>query len=62
VVTVWDQSDASGSATVMVLDARTGERVDRAAHPDPAVPRTEASADGWRVTVDSEPVPHVMAG
>jgi outer membrane protein assembly factor BamB len=62
VVTVWDQSDASGSATVMVLDARTGERVDRAAHPDQAVPRTEASADGWRVTVDSEPVPHVMAG
>lgn len=46
--------------TAVVLDAATGERLDRTIAPDPLVPLLEADGDGWRVTVESDPVPHVV--
>ncbi len=61
VVTVREGA-ADAPATVTVLDAATGRPLDRTAAPDPDVPALEATGDGWRVTVESDALPHVMEG
>lgn len=60
VVTAWGAADTDDPGTVVVLDAATGEQLDRTAAPDPRVPLLAATADGWRVTVESEPIPYVI--
>jgi outer membrane protein assembly factor BamB len=57
VLTVWDAPDSVDAAgTVVVLDAATGERLDRSARPDPGEPDLTASSDGWRVDVEADPL------
>ncbi|MBL0749018.1 PQQ-binding-like beta-propeller repeat protein [Nocardioides baculatus] len=56
VLTTWDRAGKGDTATVVVLDAATGEELDRTAAPDPLDPVLAATADGWRVTIDSEPI------
>lgn len=60
VLTTWEPAGIDGPGKVVVLDAVTGERLDRVAAPDSWEPQLEASADGWQVTVRSEPAPMVM--
>lgn len=60
VLTTWESAGVDGPGKVVVLDAVTGERLERVAAPDSWEPQLEASADGWQVTVRSEPAPMVM--
>ena len=60
VVTAWGAADTVDPGTVVVLDAATGEQLDRTAGRTRRVPLLAATADGWRVTVESEPIPYVI--
>ena len=48
--------DAGGTPLVVVLDATTGERLDRSAAPDPNEPALTGTSHGWRVDIEADPL------
>ena len=53
---VTARPDSADPVSVVVLDAATGERLDRSARPAPEEQGLTGTSDGWSVVVEAEPM------